>query len=102
MRLRERGPEFHLVLNNRFEGLKFENADVDERCQLISDTLMEVAAEIASHGKRKKQITEEDTAIENKNWMERERITRNTGQNYFAKQLGTSDNKGAGEKLWSR
>ena len=41
-----------------------EEAGVDERYQLISDTLMEVAAEIAPQGKRKKQITEEDIAIE--------------------------------------
>ena len=63
LRLRERGQKFQLKLNNRFGCLNIEEAGVDERYQLISDTLMEVAAEIAPQGKREKQITEEDIAI---------------------------------------
>ena len=36
-----------------------EEAVVNDQYQQISDTLVEVAAEIAPQGKRKKQITEE-------------------------------------------
>ena len=77
LRLRERGQEFQLKLNNRFGCLNIEEAGVDERYQLISDTLMEMAAEIAPQGKRKKQITEKDS-----DWnpgQKEERIKRNTG-----------------------
>ena len=64
IRLREKRQEFQLKLKNRFDSLNVEGAEVDEKCQLISDTLLEVAAETAPQGKQVKVITEEDKVIE--------------------------------------
>ena len=78
---------------------------IDDQYQLISDTLVEVAADIATQGKRKKQITEEGT-IET---LDRKRNElRETQEKYFTKdyiiilyawiQLGRSSDKGSGKR----
>ena len=64
LRLREKSQEFQLELRNRFEGLNIEEAGIDEQYQIISDTVMEVAAELAPPGKKQKEVTEEDKVIE--------------------------------------
>ena len=64
IRLKEKRRDFQLELRNRFECLQIEEAGINERNQLISDTIMAVAADIAPQGKKVKQITEEDKVIE--------------------------------------
>ncbi len=64
LKLKEKRQEFQLELRNRFECLDIEDAGVDDRYQLICDTVLEVAAETAPPDKQKKQRTEEDEAIE--------------------------------------
>ena len=53
-----------MKLRNRFECLNVEEAGIDESYKLISETVMEVAAEIAPQGKKMKEITMEDKVIE--------------------------------------
>ena len=110
LRLREKVQEFKLKLNNRFECLKIEEADVNERYQLISDTdtLMEVATEIAPQGERK-QITGKEIAIETLDRKREELRKKRTKlrhkrlNNYTELvETGRSDDKGAGKKGRSR
>ncbi len=44
--------------------MEMEESGVDERYQLICDTVLEVAAKTAPHKKQRKLITEEDKVIE--------------------------------------
>ena len=64
------------------ECFKIIEAGVDDQYQLISDTLVEVAAEIAPQGKRKKQITEQGTieTLDRKRYELRETRGKNTSQ----------------------
>ena len=64
LKLKEKRQKFQLELRNRFECLPIEETGVDERCQLICDTVLEVAAETAPPDKKKKLISEEDKVIE--------------------------------------
>lgn len=64
LRLREKSQDFQLELRNRFEFLDIENTGLDESYKIISDTVMEVAAEIAPQEKQKKETTKEDKVIE--------------------------------------
>ena len=66
IRLKETTQDFQLELRNHFECLQVEEAGIDEseRDQLISDTIMAVAADIAPQGEKVKQANEEDKVIE--------------------------------------
>ena len=64
IRLKETTQDFQLELRNHFECLQVEEAGIDERNQLISDTIMAVAADIAPQGEKVMQTTEEDKVIE--------------------------------------
>ena len=64
LRLRDKSQDFQLKLRNRFECLNVEEAGIDESYKLISETVMEVAAEIAPQGKKMKEDKTEDKVIE--------------------------------------
>ncbi|XP_072023339.1 uncharacterized protein [Amphiura filiformis] len=64
LKLKELKNDFQLELKNQFACLDIENADKDTKYELISNTIVEAAEEIAPRERKTKQTTEEDKAIE--------------------------------------
>ncbi|XP_072046347.1 uncharacterized protein [Amphiura filiformis] len=64
LKLKDLKNDFQLELKNRFACLDIENADIDTKYELISNTIVEAAEEIASRERKTKQTTEEDKANE--------------------------------------
>ncbi|XP_072041070.1 uncharacterized protein [Amphiura filiformis] len=85
LKLRERKEEFQIQLQNRFHILEDEHLNIDDRCSLITNIILEEAASVAPPNKSSKQKTEEDIEIDQLNSKR--------------KQLREKDNKTAREKV---
>ncbi|XP_072018507.1 uncharacterized protein [Amphiura filiformis] len=72
LKLRERKEEFQIPLQNRFHILEDEHLNIDDRCSLITNIILEEAASnrchhVAPPSKSSKQKTEEDIEIDQLN-----------------------------------